>query len=167
MVYIAAKVAGHSPLMSCLAQLQGLDVSVAGVLPYAAIRLASYDAAKGVWRRSTGVLLMVLLGRPGSCTHIRISTCMAANAAAHWISHRTVWIHPPLWLQCALQFASPDSMLRVPAAISPQGARTLTRRQPCCLARLQVGHCPLHCRLLWSNACHGGASADMCKPAQA
>ncbi|KAI7842381.1 hypothetical protein COHA_004020 [Chlorella ohadii] len=32
----------------------GLDVSVAGVLPYAAIRLASYDAAKGVWRRSTG-----------------------------------------------------------------------------------------------------------------
>lgn len=36
---------------------QGLDASLVGVIPYAAIRLGSYDAMKALWRRSTGALL--------------------------------------------------------------------------------------------------------------
>lgn len=37
--------------------LQGLDASLVGVVPYAAIRLGTYDGLKALWRRSTGVLL--------------------------------------------------------------------------------------------------------------
>ncbi|KAL4448110.1 hypothetical protein ABPG75_005329 [Micractinium tetrahymenae] len=36
------------------ALFKGLDASLVGVVPYAAIRLGSYDAMKALWRRSTG-----------------------------------------------------------------------------------------------------------------
>lgn len=111
---------------------QGLDASLVGVVPYAAIRLGSYDAMRHLWRRSTGA------GWPRGWAAREQASCRGPATKCRQAASRR-----QSGLSASCTAAGPSACRRCWHSTNPrhpdlQGGRTSTRRQRFCLAHWRV-----------------------------